>query len=120
MRIEVEGEHLRAVARGHFSEMSVIAADIQHAPGTALLEHALDEAFLSGELLRRVGAIIGVPRPGRAACGRARGERRELALKNLSVNSIIPFRAACDAAREGSDGDKEAGKEAGGLMGGNR
>ena len=40
--------------------------------------------------------------------------------KNLSVNSIISFRAACDAAREGSDGDKEAGKEAGGLMGGNR
>ena len=40
--------------------------------------------------------------------------------ENLSVNSIIPFRAACDAAREGSDGDKEAGKEAGGLMGGNR
>ena len=60
-----------------------------------------------------------------SVCGE-RGEQRLVGedvhapSKNLSVNSIIPFRAACDAAREGSDGDKEAGKEAGGLMGGNR
>jgi hypothetical protein len=39
-----------------------------------------------------------------------------LQIKNLSVNSRMPFRAACDAAKEGRDGNQEAS----GLMGGDR
>ena len=41
--------------------------------------------------------------------------------KRLSVNSIMPFRAACDAATEWCDGGEETGgEETRGVLGGDR